>query len=141
MVSEIYPTPGRGKDAYQQFVKENDLTEEEIQAMKEAEEKMYLPYDETLGINPQDDSFLQKPIWDLEHTPQEEFPLLLHYHPLHLYRYQVCKQADTVLAHYLFRIIRTKKQKRTLSAIMRKLQPMIHPFPPVYSVSWHPDWA
>ena len=90
------------KDAYQQFVKENDLTEEEIQAMKEAEEKMYLPYDETLGINPQDDSFLQKPIWDLEHTPQEEFPLLLHYHPLHLYRYQVCKQADTVLAHYLF---------------------------------------
>ncbi len=90
------------KDAYQQFVKENALTEEEIQEMKEAEEKMFLPYDETLGINPQDDSFLQKPIWDLEHTPQEAFPLLLHYHPLHLYRYQVCKQADTVLAHYLF---------------------------------------
>ena len=45
---------------------DNAVTEEEIQAMKEAEEKMYLPYDETLGINPQDDSFLQKPIWDLE---------------------------------------------------------------------------
>lgn len=27
--------------------------------------------------------------------------MLLHYHPLTLYRYQVCKQADTVLAHYL----------------------------------------
>ncbi len=77
--------------------------------MKEAQEKMYLPYDETLGINPQDDSFLQKPIWDLEHTPQEEFPLLLHYHPLHLYRYQVCKQADTVLAHYLFPDYQDKK--------------------------------
>ncbi len=90
------------KDAYEQFVRENALTEEEIQEMKKAEEKMFLPYDETLGINPQDDSFLQKPIWNLENTPQESFPLLLHYHPLHLYRYQVCKQADTVLAHYLF---------------------------------------
>ena len=90
------------KEAYQEFCKENDLTEQEIEAMEEAQEKMYLPYDETFGINPQDDSFLEKPVWDLEHTPQEEFPLLLHYHPLHLYRYQVCKQADTVLAHYLF---------------------------------------
>ena len=33
---------------------------------------------------------------------KEDFPLLLHYHPLHLYRYQVCKQADTVLAHFIF---------------------------------------
>ena len=63
---------------------------------------MYLPYDEKLGINPQDDSFLSKPIWNLADTPKEEFPLLLHYHPLHLYRYQVCKQADTVLAYFLF---------------------------------------
>ena len=63
---------------------------------------MYLPYDEPLGINPQDDSFLKKPVWDLAATPRENFPLLLHYHPLQLYRYQVCKQADTVLAHVLF---------------------------------------
>ena len=39
--------------------------------------------------------------WNLENTPKEKFPLLLHYHPLTLYRYQVCKQADTVLAHFL----------------------------------------
>ena len=78
------------------------LTDKEISEITEAADKMYLPYDEELGINPQDDSFLQKPIWDLENTPREEFPLLLHYHPLHLYRYQVCKQADTVLAHFLF---------------------------------------
>lgn len=31
-----------------------------------------------------------------------KFPTALHYHPLQLYRYQVCKQADTVLAHVLF---------------------------------------
>ncbi len=78
------------------------LTDMEIREITRAAENIYLPYDEELGINPQDDSFLQKPIWDLANTPKEEFPLLLHYHPLHLYRYQVCKQADTVLAHFLF---------------------------------------
>ena len=62
---------------------------------------MYLPYDETNKINAQDDSFLQKDRWDLENTPKDKFPLLLNYHPLTLYRYQVCKQADTVLAHFL----------------------------------------
>ena len=52
-------------------------------------------------MNAQDDSFLQKARWDLENTPKDKFPLLLNYHPLTLYRYQVCKQADTVLAHFL----------------------------------------
>ena len=78
------------------------VTDEELSEMKKASEKMFLPYDEELGINPQDDSFLQKPVWDIASTPKEEFPLLLHYHPLHLYRYQVCKQADTVLSYFLF---------------------------------------
>lgn len=78
------------------------LTPEEIQNFTHAEETMFLPYDETLKINPQDDSFLQKKVWDLKNTPKEQFPLLLHYHPLYLYRHQVCKQADTVLAHFIF---------------------------------------
>ena len=78
------------------------LTEEEIREFAKAAEAMYLPYDEELGINPQDDSFLEKRVWDLENTSKDEFPLLLHYHPLHLYRHQVCKQADTVLAHFIY---------------------------------------
>lgn len=68
---------------------------------QKAAEQMYLPYDEKLGINPQDDTFLQKEVWDFEGTPKDHYPLLLHYHPLKIYRYQVCKQADTVLAHFL----------------------------------------
>lgn len=78
------------------------LTTDEIQSFKHAEKTMYLPYDQKLNINPQDDSFLQKEVWDLKNTPKENFPLLLHYHPLYLYRHQVCKQADTVLAHFIF---------------------------------------
>jgi alpha,alpha-trehalose phosphorylase len=79
-----------------------DLRAEEIAGFEKAEKAMYLPCDEELGINPQDDSFLSKKKWDLADTPKENFPLLLHYHPLHLYRHQVCKQADTVLAHFIF---------------------------------------
>jgi Trehalose and maltose hydrolases (possible phosphorylases) len=90
---------GRGRIA--PLAEKLGLTEKEIAAFQAAAEQMYLPYDEALGINPQDDSFLTKKKWDLSRTPPQDFPLLLHYHPLHLYRYQVCKQADTVLAHFI----------------------------------------
>ncbi|TCL57575.1 alpha,alpha-trehalose phosphorylase [Kineothrix alysoides] len=78
------------------------MTEAEIKEMETAAECMYLPYDEEYGINPQDDSFLSKARWNIGNTPKEKFPLLLHYHPLYLYRHQVCKQADTVMAHFIF---------------------------------------
>lgn len=77
------------------------VTEEEIATWSKAADAMLLPYDEALGINPQDDTFLRKAVWDFDNTPKEKYPLLLHYHPLTIYRYQVCKQADTVLAHFL----------------------------------------
>jgi len=92
----------KGEGGVELLTEKLSIEEAEIQDMQKASETMFLPYDEGLGINPQDDSFLEKPVWDLEGTPKEHFPLLLHYHPLHLYRYQVCKQADTILAYFLF---------------------------------------
>lgn len=77
------------------------LSMDEVAEMKRASDAMYLPYDEELGINAQDDSFLRKAVWDFEATSEEQYPLLLHFHPLTIYRYQVLKQADTVLAHFL----------------------------------------
>ncbi|MCK5128808.1 MAG: glycoside hydrolase family 65 protein [Clostridiales bacterium] len=77
------------------------LSEDEVKAFEKAAAAMYLPYDEKLKINPQDDSFLQKKHWDIASIPKYNFPLLMHYHPLHLYRYQICKQPDTVLAHFI----------------------------------------
>ncbi|WP_223636539.1 glycoside hydrolase family 65 protein [Planococcus sp. 4-30] len=85
----------------QQLTDQLELTEAEVAGWKTAGDNMYLPYDETYKINAQDDSFLKKDRWDLKNTPAEKFPLLLNYHPLTLYRYQVLKQADTVLAHFL----------------------------------------
>lgn len=92
----------RKEDKLDRLANKIGLLEEEIIEFKKAADCMYLPYDKELGINPQDDSFLEKKVWDIENTPKENFPLLLHYHPLHLYRHQVCKQADTVLAHFIF---------------------------------------
>lgn len=84
-----------------ELAKRISLSEEEIEAFQQAADRMYLPYDPELDINPQDDSFLSKKKWDFSATAEKDFPLLLHYHPLCLYRYQVCKQADTVLAHFI----------------------------------------
>jgi hypothetical protein len=66
--------------------------------MRAASAAMRLPYDEELGIHEQDDSFLSKKAWDFAPRRPENYPLLLHYHPLVIYRHQVCKQADVVLA-------------------------------------------
>lgn len=77
------------------------VTADEISEWAKAADAMLLPYDEALGINPQDDTFLRKAVWDFDNTPEDKYPLLLNYHPLTIYRYQVCKQADTVLAHFL----------------------------------------
>lgn len=77
------------------------LGQEEIKSFAMAAEKMYLPFDENLLINPQDDSFLDKAEWDFEGTPSDKYPLLLNFHPLVIYRHKVLKQADTVLAHML----------------------------------------
>lgn len=74
------------------------LCENEIHEMRKASDAMYLPYDEQMKLNPQDDAFLQKPKWSFKNS---RYPLLLHYHPLTIYRHQVIKQADTVLAHFL----------------------------------------
>jgi trehalose/maltose hydrolase-like predicted phosphorylase len=87
--------------AYQALARKIDLQAEEPAAWRKAAESMYVPYDEERGIIPQDDGFLGKPAWDFAHTPRENYPLLLHYHPLVVMRYQVCKQADTLLAEFL----------------------------------------
>jgi alpha,alpha-trehalose phosphorylase len=87
---------------YQPLKEKLSITGGELKSFQRAGERMYLPYDEKLGIPAQDDSFHTKKVLDLAQIPKDHFPLLLHYHPLFLYRHQVCKQADTVLAHYLF---------------------------------------
>jgi len=88
-------------DAYNALVRKTGLEESEIEAWLHAAESMYVPYDKTLKIVPQDDSFLDKEPWDFDNTPDDHYPLLLFYHPLNIYRKRVIKQADVVLAMFL----------------------------------------
>ena len=66
-----------------------------------AADAMCVLYDDELGINPQDDAFLGHEPWDWEGTPDDKYPLLLNFHPLVIYRHQVLKQADVVMAIFL----------------------------------------
>ncbi|MET0579701.1 MAG: glycosyl hydrolase family 65 protein, partial [Ilumatobacteraceae bacterium] len=88
-------------DAYASLCRRLRLQPGETAAWTRAAESMYLPYDEELGIHPQDDRFLECEPWDFAGTPAEKYPLLLHFHPLVIYRHQVLKQADVVLAMVL----------------------------------------
>lgn len=88
-------------DAYERMVERMNLDPAEPEGWERAAEAMFIPYSDALGIHPQDSVFLEREIWDLEHTPADQRPLLLHFHPLVIYRYQVLKQADVVLALFL----------------------------------------
>ena len=83
---------------FERIAKVVQLDADEPAQWRRAAAQMLLPYDEALRIHAQDDSFLDKKVWDFANTPKENYPLLLNYHPLVIYRHQVCKQADVVLA-------------------------------------------
>jgi alpha,alpha-trehalose phosphorylase len=86
---------------YSELVDRTGLDPAEVEFWKKAADNMYVPYDEDAGIHPQDDSFMEKEPWDFENTPPDKYPLLLHFHPLVIYRFQVIKQVDVVLAMFL----------------------------------------
>lgn len=88
------------------------LDESEPAEWQRAIDNTYIPYDEERGIYPQDDSFLSKKRWDIEHTPFSEFPLLDKHHPIVVYRHQVSKQADFVLAMFLLSEYFTREEMK-----------------------------
>jgi alpha,alpha-trehalose phosphorylase len=62
---------------------------------------MTIPYDEALGVHPQAEGFTRHQEWDFEGTGPDQYPLLLHFPYFELYRKQVVKQPDLVLAMHL----------------------------------------
>ena len=89
-----------------------ELDDAEVEEWARCAAGMHIPFDEGLGIHPQDDAFLDREVWDLSETPDSLRPLLLHYHPLVIYRFQVLKQADVVLALFLQGDRFTEEEKR-----------------------------
>jgi alpha,alpha-trehalose phosphorylase len=74
---------------------------DEPAAWRAAAAALVIPYDDDLGVHPQADGFTKHQVWDFAATPPEHYPLLLHYPYVELYRKQVVKQPDLVLAMHL----------------------------------------
>lgn len=84
---------------------------DEAESWREAAEKMYIPYDKRRDLIPQAESFTEHEVWDFANTKPDQYPLLLHFPYFDLYRKQVIKQADLVLAMYLRGDAFTAEQK------------------------------
>ncbi|MYS24881.1 alpha,alpha-trehalose phosphorylase [Streptomyces sp. DvalAA-14] len=77
------------------------VTAEETAAWRDAAAAMTVPFNAQLGVHEQSAGFTRHQVWDFAATDREHYPLLLHYPYFDLYRKQVVKQADLVLAMYL----------------------------------------
>jgi alpha,alpha-trehalose phosphorylase len=86
---------------YPAVVEALGVSDEEIRGWLDAADAMVIPYDEDLGVHSQADDFTRHQRWDFEHTKRSDYPLLLHATYFDLYRKQVVKQADLVLAMHL----------------------------------------
>ena len=74
------------------------VNEEEAASWRDAADAVFICWDDELGVHPQSANFTTYERWDFEATPPESHPLFLHYPYFDLYRKQVVKQADLVLA-------------------------------------------
>ena len=86
---------------YPDRARELGIDLEESASWRDAAKDMYIPYDEDLGVHQQAEGFTRHQVWDFANTPPDLYPLLLHFPYLQLYRKQVVKQADLVLAMHL----------------------------------------
>ncbi len=85
---------------------------EEAASWRDAAEAVFICWDDELGVHPQSEGFTRHDVWDFEATPEENHPLFLHYPYFDLYRRQVVKQADLVLAIQRCGEAFTPEQKR-----------------------------
>lgn len=78
---------------------ELDVTPDEIAAWRAADEAMSVPFDAERDVHQQDRGSTDREVWDFEETASSDsYPLLLNYPYFDIYRKQVVKQADLVLA-------------------------------------------
>jgi hypothetical protein len=96
---------------YPERARELGVNPEESAGWRDAAQAMTIPFDETLGVHPQAEGFTRRQVWDFARTPAEQYPLMLHFPYFDLYRKQVVKQADLVLAMHLHGSAFTAEQK------------------------------
>jgi alpha,alpha-trehalose phosphorylase len=98
-------------ERHQDKARELGVTPEEMADWRAAADRMFIPYDHHLGVHPQAEGFTDHEMWDFAATGPDQYPLLLHFPYFDLYRKQVVKQADLVLAMQLCCSAFTDEQK------------------------------
>ena len=78
-----------------------ELDEDEVETWRDAAKAMFVPYDTDLQVHPQSAGFTRHEKWDFEATERSQYPLMLHFPYFQLYRRQVVKQSDLMLALHL----------------------------------------
>ena len=96
---------------YEREAKALGVDTEEAAAWRDAARDMFIPFDDEIGVHPQSEGFTEHEVWDFEATRPDQYPLLLHFPYFDLYRKQVVKQADLVLAMHLCGDAFTEEQK------------------------------
>jgi alpha,alpha-trehalose phosphorylase len=96
---------------YPDRARELGIDAEESASWRDAAEQMHIPFDKDLGVHPQAEAFTRHQVWDFAHTSPDQYPLLLHFPYFDLYRKQVVKQADLVLAMHMRGEAFTAEQK------------------------------
>jgi alpha,alpha-trehalose phosphorylase len=87
------------------------VTTEEMASWRDAADAVVIPYDADLGVHPQSERFTDHDVWDFEGTRADQYPLLLNFPYFDLYRKQVVKQPDLVLAMHLREDAFTREEK------------------------------
>jgi alpha,alpha-trehalose phosphorylase len=85
-------------EQYPEHAEELGVHVHEVATWRSAADAMRIPYDEELGVHQQSEGFTHHEEWDFEHTSEDQYPLLLHFPYFDLYRKQVVKQPDLVMA-------------------------------------------
>ncbi len=93
-----------------QLASDLGVTTEETAAWRDAALAVHVPYDEELRVHPQSNGFTRLAEWDFE-ASVGHYPLLLSAPYVQLYRKQVVKQADLVLAMHWAGEAFTREQK------------------------------
>jgi alpha,alpha-trehalose phosphorylase len=96
---------------YPERARELGVSDEESAGWRGAAQAMTVPFDEALGVHSQAAGFTGHQVWDFTATSAVQYPLMLHFPYFDLYRKQVVKQADLVLAMHLCGSAFTPEQK------------------------------
>jgi alpha,alpha-trehalose phosphorylase len=85
-------------ERYPDRAQEFGVSPDEMASWRAAADRVLIPYDAKRCVHPQAEGFTEHEAWNFAATEPDDYPLLLHFPYFDIYRKQVVKQPDLVLA-------------------------------------------